>query len=50
MKANKTNQVRNHLIKHGSITSWKAIQSYRVTRLAAVIFNLKKTLWNDTNR
>jgi len=30
-----------HLRKHKSITSWQAIQNYGVTRLAAIIFNLK---------
>jgi hypothetical protein len=29
--------VRNHLKRNGSITSWKAIQKYRITRLAEYI-------------
>lgn len=38
---NKTNSVLNHLIQHGSITSWEAIEKYHATRLSAIIFNLK---------
>lgn len=34
--------IRKHLVSYGSITSWEAIQHYRVTRLAAVISLLKK--------
>ena len=38
----KTSKVLTHLQREGSITSWDAIQLYRVTRLSAIIFNLKK--------
>ena len=38
----KTGKVLKHLQEQGSITSWDAIQLYRVTRLAAVILNLKQ--------
>ena len=38
----KTNQVKEHLLERGSITSWEAIQLYRATRLSAIIFNLRK--------
>lgn len=38
----KTKQVKDHLINHGSITSWEAIQKFNSTRLSAIIFNLKK--------
>lgn len=31
-----------HLGNHGTITSWEAIKEYGVTRLAAIIFNLKE--------
>ena len=33
--------VLNHLKQHRSITSWEAIQKYRITRLSARIFNLR---------
>lgn len=41
-RTNKTAQVLRHLKEHGSITSWEAINEYGVTRLSAVIFNLRK--------
>jgi hypothetical protein len=31
-----------HLIEHGSITSWEAIQKYRVTRLAEYVRILRE--------
>lgn len=31
-----------HLIKYGTITSYDAISLYHVTRLSAVIFNLRR--------
>lgn len=34
--------VLNHFKKRKSITSWEAIQSYGITRLAAVICDLKE--------
>lgn len=39
---NKTMKVLEHLKKHGSITSWEAIQKYGATRLSAIIYNLRK--------
>jgi len=33
--------VKMHLEIHGSLTSWEAIQLYRITRLSAIIFILK---------
>lgn len=33
--------VLEHLQKHGRITSWDAIQKYRVTRLSGRIFDLR---------
>ena len=30
-----------HLLKNKSITSWIAIEKFRITRLSAVIFNLR---------
>lgn len=34
-------QVIKHLKKFKSITSWEAIQEYGITRLSAVIYDLK---------
>ena len=49
MKKNQTTKsetkqmkVFKHLKKHGSITTWKAIEDYGATRLSAIIFNLRK--------
>jgi hypothetical protein len=39
----KFNQVKKHLIEKGSIDSWTAINLYGVTRLSAIIFNLRMT-------
>jgi hypothetical protein len=33
--------ILRHLQKHGSISSWEAIQTYGITRLSARIFDLK---------
>lgn len=41
-KTNKTEQVMNHLIQKGAITSWEAIKLYKATRLSAIIFCLRK--------
>ena len=38
---NKTKSVLTHLQTKGSITSWKAIELYKATRLSAIIFILK---------
>lgn len=38
----KAKLVEEHLLQHGSITSWEAIQKYNATRLSAIIFNLRK--------
>jgi hypothetical protein len=37
----KTGNVKKHLQKKGSITSWDAIIKYQATRLSAIIFSLK---------
>ena len=34
-------QIKKHLIEKGSIDSWTAIELYGVTRLSAIIFNLR---------
>lgn len=33
--------VLSHLMKYGSITSWDAIRKYHITRLSAIIYNLR---------
>jgi len=38
-------KVVEHFRKHKHITSWEAIQRYRVTRLADVVFKLKCKGW-----
>lgn len=38
----KIQRVANHLITHGSITSWEAIKLFKATRLSAIIFTLKE--------
>lgn len=35
-----------YLQKHGSITSWEAIQHFRCTRLSGRVFDLKKRGFN----
>ena len=35
-------EILHHLQKHRTITSWQAITTYGVTRLSAVIFELRK--------
>lgn len=39
---NKHQKVKEHLLEHGSITSWEAINKYGATRLSSIIFNLRK--------
>lgn len=39
---NKTQKVKEHLLEHGSITSWGAINLYGETRLSDVILRLRK--------
>ena len=45
----KIDQVANHLVRHKTITSWKAIELYRATRLADIIFKLKCQGWDITS-
>ena len=42
MKTNKHKEVLKHLQEQGSITSLEAIDKYGATRLASIIFNLRK--------
>lgn len=37
--------IKKHLAEHRSITSWEAIQSYHITRLAAVISLIRDDGW-----
>ena len=41
----KHQQIKNHLINHGSLTSWDAIGLYGYTRISASIFILRKDGW-----
>jgi hypothetical protein len=41
-KTTKSNQVKEHLIQKGMISSWTAIELYGATRLSAIIFNLRR--------
>tara|TARA_R100000008_G_C3546671_1_gene147952 strand:- start:11 stop:331 length:321 start_codon:yes stop_codon:yes gene_type:complete len=41
-KKTKHQKIKDHLESGKSITSWQAIQEYNVTRLASVIYYLKK--------
>ena len=43
-----TNEVLTHFQSKGSLTSWEAIQEYRATRLADIVFRLKKKGHNIT--
>ena len=42
MQNTQENQMLNHLKKHKFITSWEAIQEYRITRLSARIYELRE--------
>lgn len=43
---NKSELVRQHLLKYGSITSWQAINLYGETRLSDVILKLRQKGWD----
>lgn len=38
----KKEKVLKHLQRYGTITSWEAFQEYGATRLASIIFELRK--------
>ena len=42
-RVTKFDQVTQHLLEHGTITSWEAIQQYGATRLSAIIFKLRNS-------
>lgn len=41
MNKTQVTQVREHLKWNKSITSWEAIQEYRITRLSSIIYILR---------
>jgi hypothetical protein len=41
MQKTKMRLIKKHLIEKGTIDSWTAIELYGVTRLSAIIFNLR---------
>jgi hypothetical protein len=46
LKTSKSGLVIKHLIRTKSITSWEAIEKYKITRLSAIIFLLRKRGWS----
>ena len=48
---NKIDMVKAHFLKHGHLSSWDAIRTYRVTRLADTVYKLKARGFNiETQR
>lgn len=43
-------RILDHLQKHGSITSWEAINNYGVTRLSHYIYLLRNQGYNITSK
>lgn len=41
--------ILSHLQDYGKITSWTAFQDYGITRLSAVIYDLRKNGYNITS-
>lgn len=53
MKEHKITQyerVYRHLQDYGSLTSWEAFMDYGITRLAAIIFLMRKKGWRITTK
>ena len=48
-KLSQKERVLCYLHEFGEITSWSAIREFGITRLSAVIFNLRKDGWNIEN-
>ena len=46
MNLTQQKEVENHLLTHGTITSWGAIQNYRITRLSQYILILRNSGWD----
>lgn len=40
-KMTQKDRILRHLIDYGFITSWEAFEEYGITRLSAIIYNLK---------
>ena len=47
MALSQTKLILQHLLEHGSITSYDAFNLYGATRLSAIIFNLRHNDWYD---
>lgn len=45
-KVSQKEKVQKELIQKGFITSWGAIQKFRITRLSAIIFTLRDEGWD----
>lgn len=45
-KISQEQKVKNELNQFGFITSWMAWEKHRITRLSAIIFNLKAEGWD----
>lgn len=41
MRTTHTDRIEQYIKEHGSITSWEAIKEFGITRLSAVIYNLR---------
>ena len=41
MRTTHTDRIEQYFREHGSITSWEAIKEFGITRLSAVIYNLR---------
>ena len=41
IKPSQRSAVLQHLLEHGTITSWEAIKEYGATRLSAIIYDLR---------
>ena len=50
MSQTQENQILNHLKQHKFITSWGAIQEYRITRLSARIYELREKGYQITTK
>lgn len=45
VKLSQRDDIIRHLMTEGSITAWEAIKEYGLTRLSAVIYELRKKGW-----
>ena len=41
MRTTHADRIEQYIREHGSITSWEAIKEFGITRLSAVIYNLR---------